>query len=196
MKIKNNNFSRKKKGGVGKSSKSKKTVTKTSTTKKKPKLSSNNDERYIYITHERNLSFPYGSFQRAFYGYTKADLEVLDDRKIKKIYKDWRNYETERRRSLRHGRTPKSKKAKQDTIRYDSPVDFAVSPTQKADININEPPAGFTPIKLPPPNNKQSISNSNNLELFPPFEEELHSTQIHDIDINDLIDELEKNKSK
>lgn len=196
MKIKNNNLSRKKKGGVGKSSKSKNTAIKASTTKKKPKLSSNNDERYIYITNERKISFPYGSFQRAFYGYTKHDLEELNDRKIRKIYIDWRNYESERRRSLRHGRTPKSKKTTKYRESYDSPVDFAVSPTQKGDININEPPIGFTPIKLPPPNNKQSISNSNNLELFPPFEEELHSTQIHDIDINDLIEELEKNKSK
>lgn len=194
MKI--NKLSRKQKGGVGKSSKSKKTAIKASTTKKKPKLSSNNDERYIYITNERNISFPYGSFQRAFYGYTKADLEVLNDRKIKKIYNDWRNYETERRRSLRHGRTPKSKKTTKYRESYDSPVDFAVSPTQKGDININEPPIGFTPIKLPPPNNKLSMSNSNNLELFPPLEEQFDLTQTHDIDINDLIEELEKNESK
>ena len=107
MKIKNNKFSRKKKGGVGKSSKSKKTVIKASTTQKKPKLSSNNDERYIYITNERKISFPYGSFQRAFYGYTKADLEVLDDHQINQVYIDWRKYESERRRSLRYGRTPK-----------------------------------------------------------------------------------------
>lgn len=194
MKI--NKLSRKQKGGVGRSSKSKKTAIKASTAKKKPKLSSNNDERYIYITNERNISFPYGSFYRAFTGYTKADLEVLDDRKIRKIYIDWRNYESERRRSLRYGRPPKSKKTTKYRESYDSPVDFVVSPTQKGDININAPPVGFTPIKLPPPNNKQSMSNSNNLELFPPFEEELHSTQIHDIDINDLIEELEKNKSK
>tara|TARA_B100000900_G_scaffold226607_1_gene192436 strand:- start:57 stop:629 length:573 start_codon:yes stop_codon:yes gene_type:complete len=190
MKI--NKLSRKKKGGVGKSLKSKKTAIKASTTKKKPKLSSNNDERYIYITKKRKISFPYGSFQRAFYGYTKADLEVLDDHQINQVYIDWRKYESERRRSLRYGRTPKSKKTPKYRESYDSPVDFAVSPTQKGDININEPPVGFTPIKLPPPLPDKAYTSDS--ELFPPIQEELGSKQI--ADINDLIAELEKNVSK
>ena len=184
MKI--NKLSRKKKGGVGKSSKSKKTAIKASTTKKKPKLSSNNDERYIYITHERNLSFPYESFKRAFNGYTKADLENLNNVQINEIYNKWKLANATNRNTNRKNSRYATR------IRYDSPTEFTVSPDQKKDLDIKFPVPGFTPVKSKP-KTSTTIQPIKHEQLFPPFEEELGSKQI--ADINDLIAELEKNES-
>jgi len=180
--------------------KSKNDVQSIRSTKKRKDMNPEHDPKYIYITNDRQLSFPAKSFSRAFRIYTIEKLESLTNIEINNIYTAWRSREATSRFTLRN---EKKKVIKQDRhknipIRYDSPVDFAVSPKKKGDIIINKPPVGFTPIKLPPPNNKQSIStsNSNNLELFPPFEEQFDLTQTPDIDINDLIEEFEKNESK
>ena len=167
-------------------------------TKKRKHVNPENDPKFLYITNDRQLSFPAKSFAIAFRKYTLEYLESVSNDQINNIYTTWREGEATARSKLRQDKRNgiKRDRRKNIPIRYDSPVDFVVSPKKKGDIIINKPPVGFTPIKLPPPNNKQSMSNSNNLELFPPFEEQFDLTQTHDIDINDLIEELEKNESK
>jgi len=168
-------------------------------TKKRRYVNPEHDPKFIYITNDRQLSFPAKSFAIAFRKYTLEYLESVSNDQINNIYTTWREGEATARSKLRQDKRNgiKRDRRKNIPIRYDSPVDFVVSPKKKGDIIISKPPIGFTPIKLPPPrNNKVSISNSNNLELFPPFEEQLDLTQTHDSDINDLIEEFEKNESK
>ena len=167
-------------------------------TKKRRYVNPEHDPKFIYITNDRQLSFPAKSFAIAFRKYTLEYLESVSNDQINNIYTTWREGEATARSKLRQDKRNgiKRDRRKNIPIRYDSPVDFVVSPKKKGDIIINKPPVGFTPIKLPPPNNKLSMSNSNNLELFPPFEEQLDLTQTHDSDINDLIEEFEKNESK